>query len=118
MKKTPIIYIEDILECIDFILEDLEVISLEELELDRHLKDSIIYRFMIVGEAASKISKEMRLQFPKVPWREIIAMRNILIHEYSGVDVSVIFDTAKQDLPSSKELFLEVLETLQSDIKN
>ncbi|MCJ8344239.1 DUF86 domain-containing protein [bacterium] len=113
MRKTPIIYIEDILECIEFILEDLKTTSLEELELNRHLRDSIIYRFMILGEAASKISRDIREQFPKIAWREIIAMRNILIHEYSGVDISIVFDTAKQKLPSSKKLFEKALKELK-----
>ena len=71
----------------------------------------IVHHLQIIGEAARALSKEVRDAHPKVPWSDVIGMRNILVHEYFSVDLDEIWDTAVNDLPS---LRLQVEEMLRS----
>ena len=63
----------------------------------------MIRRFEIIGEAAAKISNEIKTNNPLIQWRLMKEMRNKLIHEYFGVSAVIIFSTVKMDLPVLKE---------------
>ena len=63
--------------------------------------------FEIVGEAASKVSEDFKKTHPQLPWREATAMRNFVVHDYAGVDIYVIWDSAQADIP---KLLLELEE--------
>lgn len=62
----------------------------------------IIRHLQIVGEAAWALSNELRDQHPEVPWSEIIGMRNILVHNYFGIDTKIVWSVVKDDLPELK----------------
>ncbi len=70
-----------------------------DLDTDRMLVLSLVKSIEIIGEAASKVSKESREQFPEIPWAVIVAMRNRLIHAYYDVDLDRVWDTVTSDLP-------------------
>jgi uncharacterized protein with HEPN domain len=53
----------------------------------------------IMGEAARRLSEETRLEIPEIPWRQIISMRNRLIHGYDDVDLVIVWETIQNDLP-------------------
>ena len=57
------------------------------IEQDELLQTWFVHHVQVIGEAARKLSDEFRVQHPDVPWAEIVAMRNVLVHEYFGVDV-------------------------------
>jgi uncharacterized protein with HEPN domain len=71
----------------------------EDLDSDRLLVLGLIKAVEIIGEAASKMSKEYQSAHPQIPWSAIIAMRNILIHNYFGVDLDEVWNTLQNDLP-------------------
>ena len=71
----------------------------KELELDRMRTLSIVKSIEIISEAATKVSKETREQFPELPWSDIVAMRNRLIHVYFDIDLERVLDTVNHDLP-------------------
>lgn len=70
-----------------------------DLDTDRMLVLSLVKSIEIIGEAASKVSKKSREQFPEIPWAVIVAMRNRLIHAYYDVDLDRVWDTITSDLP-------------------
>lgn len=70
-----------------------------ELEMDRMRTLSIVKSIEIIGEAATKVSKETRGQFSELPWSDIVAMRNRLIHVYFDIDLERVLDTVNHDLP-------------------
>ncbi|MDY6782484.1 MAG: HepT-like ribonuclease domain-containing protein [Cyanobacteriota bacterium] len=70
-----------------------------DFERDRLLQDAIVRRLEIVGEAATRLSDEARQTLEHIPWRQIIGMRNIMIHQYDRVDLQLVRDTATQVLP-------------------
>lgn len=71
-----------------------------DLATDRLLELALIRLMEIIGEAAGRISPETRAQLPTVPWPDVVAMRNRLIHAYDSVDRNILWDTIIHDLPS------------------
>jgi hypothetical protein len=74
------------------------------LDYDGFCKDekamyAVIRAFEIIGEAARQIPEKVRDDNPKIPWREIMGMRNKLTHEYFGVNTRVVWRTVQEDLP-------------------
>ena len=70
-----------------------------DLEMERQLNLSLIRLLEVIGEAANRIPKEDRPRYPNVPWPEIIGLRNRLIHGYDTVDLEVLWQIVKEDLP-------------------
>ncbi len=70
-----------------------------DLEIDRALGLAIIRCVEIVGEAASRIPVAIQRRYPKIPWQQIIGMRNRLIHGYDFVDYDIVWNTVTDDLP-------------------
>lgn len=70
-----------------------------DLDADRMLALALVRSVEIVGEAGARVSDEGRAAVPDVPWREIVAMRNRLIHAYFDVDLDIVWQTVKEDMP-------------------
>ena len=89
------------------------------MDFEKFCKTSII-RFAsikqieIIGEAANCISPEIKEKYSDIPWRTIIGMRNILIHEYFGVDAKIVWDIICCDLPGLKIKIQRILEELNN----
>jgi len=71
----------------------------KDLDDDRMLTLSIVKSVELIGEAATRISKEVRETHPEIPWTDIVAMRNRLIHVYFDIDLDRVWDTVTDDLP-------------------
>jgi uncharacterized protein with HEPN domain len=108
--KNPKIFLEDILESIQRIEKYTEGKTLEEF-LDAYEKqDAIIKRLEIIGEAVKNISADVKKKYPEIPWKDMAGMRDILVHEYFGVNMERVWDTAKNDVPKLKEQIANLLE--------
>lgn len=102
MTKEVDVFLSDILESIEAIEEYLEGMTEEQFSRDRQTQDSVIRRLEIIGEAVKKLPPEFRRKHPDVPWRIIAGMRDVLIHEYSGVNMQRVWQTTQEDLPRLK----------------
>ena len=85
--------------------------SRESLARDRMLLRSIERELEIIGEAANKVSGEFRVSHPEIPWADMIGMRNRLTHAYFDIDLDMVWETVKEDLPSLVDRLDEVLAT-------
>jgi uncharacterized protein with HEPN domain len=68
-------------------------------EADRRAQQAVAYNLAVLGEAAKALSPELRARFPDVPWRNVIAQRNVVVHEYHSLNVNSLWTTARQDIP-------------------
>jgi uncharacterized protein with HEPN domain len=67
------------------------------------LPGAIVFQLMIVGEAAARLTPELRAAHPEVPWRGVIDMRNTLIHRYSQIDLDIVWQVVDEDVPRLRE---------------
>jgi len=97
------IRIQHILDAIYEIELYLETVSYEQFLATSEKRFATIKQIEIIGEACNAITVELKSAYPLVPWKPIIAFRNISIHEYFGVNLQLIWEIAKNDLPDLKE---------------
>lgn len=109
MKKDDRIYLNHILERISVIEESLHGIKLSDFIRDKNLQDATIRRIEVIGEAVKKISYSLKKKYPFTQWRIIAGTRDVLIHAYFSVDINMIYDIAKRDLPVLKKQVEEIL---------
>lgn len=92
-------HVLDIREAARLAISYVEGVEKADFLSDTRLQDSVIRRIEIIGEAARRVSDQTRTLNPSVPWREMIGMRNLLIHDYDDVDAEVVWQTVKEGLP-------------------
>lgn len=111
MKKNNLLYIEDINNAIDWILDDYVLnITADEFSHDPKTQDAVIRQIAIIGEAMNKMDIEFLNKHPELPSKEAVSMRNILVHDYDTVDLEELWKTIKIDLPALKETVSKILE--------
>ncbi len=86
--------------------------TLEQFAADPRTQDAVIRRIEILGEAAKRLSPEMRLAYPQIPWRDIAGMRDRVIHGYDTVQVTIVWETATRDMPHLYQQLQEILSDL------
>lgn len=115
MKRTQRQFITDILEMMAYAEEFAEGLTPEELERDAKTQLALQRCFSIIGEAANKVDPALKAQHAEVPWREMVGMRNAVVHGYWGVSLEIVLDTIRRDLPTARALLERVLNELPSD---
>ena len=74
----------------------------------------VVHHMQIIGEAAARISPQLSERFPSVPWADIVAMRNILVHQYFGIDLAEVWSTIEGDIPQLEASLRSMLEAMDS----
>lgn len=112
MSRDWRIYLGDMLERCERILEYTKELSREQFDHHDITYDATLRNLELFGEAARHIPEEQRQQAGAIDWRGIIAMRNILVHGYLGVDDDILWDVIRHRVPELKRQLLE-LQQLQ-----
>ncbi|MEA1960744.1 MAG: DUF86 domain-containing protein, partial [Bacillota bacterium] len=100
--KNNELYIQHILECI----HKIEAYTREGKDIflsSPVLQDAVIRNLEIIGEATKKVTIEFRQKYPHVPWRQMAGLRDVLIHDYMGVDIKTVWNAVENDLPKVKK---------------
>lgn len=102
-KRSIKLYLEDIQNSIRLIKKYTRGLDVNSFGKDTKTVDAVVRNLEIIGEAIVYISKEKRKEYPRIPWQQIIGMRNKIIHEYFGVDQEVLWQTIQEDIPQLKK---------------
>jgi uncharacterized protein with HEPN domain len=74
----------------------------------------MVHHLMIIGEAVRSIDPAVRQQYPRIPWRQMAGMRNILVHDYFRINRQIVWETVEKDIPPLKAELQSILDTLES----
>jgi uncharacterized protein with HEPN domain len=102
MRKDFKIYLYDILESIEKIQEYIEGMTFSDFYNDSKTIDAVVLNFAIMGEAVKKLPDEIQIRYPHVEWKDIAGLRDIIIHQYSAIDLEIIWDIVQNKLPVLK----------------
>jgi uncharacterized protein with HEPN domain len=112
MTRDPRVYLAHILECADRIERYLGQ-DREAFLRDTMVQDAVIRNFEVIGEAAKRIPEQFRAVHADIPWRLMAGFRDVLIHDYEGVDLERVWRIAKEDLPAVKTAITQILPSLE-----
>ncbi|KAB7731899.1 DUF86 domain-containing protein [Rudanella paleaurantiibacter] len=99
-----------VLEAIDEIEQYVRLVTFETFLGNSMMRFACIKQLEIIGEACNHVEQETRAKYPDVEWRKIIGLRHLLIHEYFGVDIALVWDIIQHDLPDLKVRLTRLLE--------
>ena len=92
MSKDSKVYLDDILESIEKIERYTKTLSYKQFSDNELVIDAVIRNLAIIGEAVKKLPSEIKKEHPEIEWKKIAGLRDVLIHEYSGINLEIIWD--------------------------
>jgi len=110
-QRNYLLFLNDILQSIRKIERYTKGLSFEALRKNQLVVDAVIRNFEIIGEATKNIPKNIKDKYPDTEWKEASGFRDVLIHDYFGIDVQAVYDTIKNNLPSFKKHILNIIRT-------
>jgi len=104
------LFLQDILVAADAIGHHIGGRDESDIANDRTAQAAILHELAVIGEAASRVTQELRERSPEIPWRQIVGFRNVVIHEYFGLSWPIIWVTAAVDVPELRTKIESLLE--------
>lgn len=112
MTKDPRVYLAHILECAQKI-ERFTADGKGRFLRDAMVQDAVLRNFEIIGEAAKRLDDRYRTAHPEIPWRALAGLRDVLIHQYEGVDPERVWAIVERELPNLREAVAALLPPLE-----
>lgn len=109
-KKDPKIFLKHVLESIGEIEKNTKNLSEDNFFDSVTIQDAAVRRLEIIGEAVKNLPLSFRNKHTKIPWKKIAGMRDVLIHEYFGVNIRLVWKVVNKDIPKLKKQISELLE--------
>ncbi|HNL07078.1 MAG TPA: DUF86 domain-containing protein [Chitinophagales bacterium] len=111
MSKLPLDYLRHILDECNYVVSVIKEDTVKNDLLDNEtLKRAIVRSLEIIGEATKKIPADFKVKWTTIPWRNMAGMRDKLIHDYMGVNYSIVWDVVKNIIPILKEQIEEIIK--------
>ncbi len=112
MHKEPKEYLRHILDECSYIVSVSENLLLKDFVEDETLKRAVVRSLEIIGEATKKIPADIKIKYNTIQWKNMAGMRDRLIHDYFGVNYSIVWDVMKNKIP---DLHIQISEVLKED---
>ena len=108
-QKNDSFFIKKMIDDIDYIASILKDDEIEEFSSNQMMSDSTVFRLIQISENARKLSEAFRERHAVIPWTAITGLRNRIVHDYGNVNLEIIYDTLKKDIPKLTEMIKEEL---------
>lgn len=102
MKKDDTVYMRHILECIRRIEDDIAE-GRDRFMISHTLQDSVLRSLQVMAESTQRLSNGAKVARPEIKWQSIAAFRNIVVHDYLGIDLETVWDITQRDVPELKQ---------------
>ncbi len=112
-EKEDLVFIKHMLESICAIEDFSKRLTKEELISSRLKRSAIVREIEIIGEAVKNVSEKTKEKYSKIEWKEIVGTRDKMIHHYFGVDIEIILDIIKKNIPILKNQILKIKKDLE-----
>ena len=114
-KHFDLPYVNHILDAITNIEYFIEGVSRNYFIENEEKQSAVIRQIEIIGEAVKNLSNELRNKYPEIQWNKITGMRDKIIHKYFEVDLNIVWEVIKKDLPVLKQKILKIKEDLDKE---
>lgn len=114
MSRSQRAYVQDILDAMEKAERYTEGVRFDEFAADEEKQDAVEWNFAVMGEAAKKLSNELRRKNDDLPWSDIARMRDRIVHGYFSVDLEILWETVNERLPQAKARLREILREMES----
>ena len=111
-ERDTRLYVEDMLEFCEDVLEYTQGFDRDALAADRMRLDATLRKLSLIGEAATRVPPELRALAPEVPWRKVVGTRNRLMHAYLGIDMSTVWSIITRELPELRRSLTDLLKRI------
>ncbi|UNC92019.1 DUF86 domain-containing protein [Candidatus Contubernalis alkalaceticus] len=109
-SRNYVMFLEDMIDCMNKIQEYIGDLSYEEFSTKNIVIDAVVRNLEVIGEAAKNVPVDVREKHAQIPWRQMAGLRNILIHEYFGIDLNIVWTIATKDIPKAKKQIKELIK--------
>ena len=114
MSRDEIMYLQDIAQSCEKILQFTEGLTQSDLAQDEKTYDAVVRNLEIIGEAAKHISEDLRKQLRDIEWRKVAGLRDMLAHVYFGIDDDILWDVIQNKVPQLAKVTNEFLNKKQN----
>ena len=109
-RRDDFVYLGDVFDAIVLIEGYIGKVSKKDFLQNHMMQDAVMHQIEIIGEASNSVSDEFQDQHPELPWMQMRAIRKKIVHDYRELNLDVIWDTAKNDLPALKVQIQKLLD--------
>ena len=109
MSREHRLFLEDMLQACEKVIRYAQGLTQEQFVANEQAFDAVMRNLEIIGEACKHVPPEVRTQHPSVDWRRIAGLRDVVIHEYFGVDIEIVWDVVTREVPALLEQLKRML---------
>jgi len=109
-ERDPRLYLYEIIESCNKVSRYIQCLDEGKFSQNELFQDAVVRNLEVIGEASAKLPSELRARYPVVPWKQMIGFRNIAIHAYFAVDVTIVWEIAYNSLPELAPQIQQILE--------